>query len=1506
MPPQQPTAAPPSDPQPSTAGKAWDWMNTPLAPWIASAAHDIAQRYTAGGSDLTDQAANDLIPGMGTLHAMSRGLMGGVVEGAGNFAATLTSPVGIALTLAGLGPESSLARRLPAAKGFLDLPSVQALQRAVQVSAGTAFEGHGLQQTATGVYEGNYPKAAQGIAETAMGTVGAVHGLMPRSAMAHPVTKAAPVYEHPSEMPLGTPVPPKHPEYVPQAPVLTSNVPDPVAAAEADAQFQRQYQTFVNDPRHNAWYGQPVPAKQPLPDPATRLSREGLSMPDSDVAEAKSKLDAAREAARIQRGEPPKERTSSPSMPLAAGEELEEPEGAGTPRPSFASETGAVRIRPGGPLGPEPPEGDGPLDPLLQQPSQAGETELDALTQRPTRTRPSWLESEFAKGIAVPRWVKNPEDPQGGAWALPSGEWEEATGEKAPRTAQEALRARGLDPQSRAKATTPVPAEPRPVAPTKPGPTSIQRPWTDAPESGLPGIFSMLQRITDDLPSRGVAPDRLLNQIKNTPGAKAEAEWKGLTSFIQDHKERNGPNVLITKDDLQTFLNDRRLVIERKAMGRPKTFTAGPAVAEVHPPQPNFQEFTDWYAARQQGWGLLGRPLESLEPHQRLGYAQEYARERDQYNIDHPEELHTLLFQDDQGNQYQAEIRPMADEGYAAILPYEAHVGVSPAGVPRAASNTHTFPTIPEAEQWIRTRLQAGGSPQGNPQYQTYSVPGAHGGASQRYEEHLYTVPHDIPSNRVAPYSAPHFSSHGKDLAVHARGQHGYTLTDPATGETTTGTLIDEIQSDIHQKAGRMRRQEARRLREADIQAYMADHPEAKRRDIKDQFPMARYLAKVPENFGYVTPEIQSSIIDAQAQVQGLSEQRNLAQEKVRNLTRQLKEERAEARNRILEPYGGDRATAQRDASLRNYTSTEGDAIPFTPTSVDQLSPADRLKYDHAVQIVDRLDHVDMRDPRVADIATRLMEASEAVQNINQYYHDAYRLLNEAQDKASGKVPIYPYADDAYNTLAIKAHLYEVAADPNQSFIGVVGGLENADRYSLAQRYSKVRYDPEEGMLHIYDEHGTDIRRTFGGGDETFTFPLEVGPPAHLNQDLMERAIGEDLTEQLVDKVHEYTPEVTPGELRPIRRRPPITSREHPDPDVTNDPEDSDRWGTRHQREQALERYYENEREFLQENERNEIEVVELPGDELDEDAEENEPYFQAMERAQAQREQFQNLNAQGYSVQPLLPGFEDWSPSELAYLMFPDPEVPEDAVYVQRWGAKPSWMTTREWESEIEEGLESRYVYETEREAEEYADQMAWDYANNSEIEDPEDMNEFYENAGLEDHYDPNWDPDAADEDEDLEGVEVGEPMPGEVEDPEHPGMVREPSTVNQARHPTLNTEELAAGGRGMIHFYDEVIKTRIESLLKTFGWTGEMTRQEIPGGSGRTAYAWVAYLTPEQKAAIVKAGFSIMALALAIRDTDAPQDLKNYLMRLAILDRRKTSKGSGKSPVQVSPVPQ
>jgi hypothetical protein len=157
----------------------WERLNTPLVPQIATAAKALADHLDA--PRMGDQELNDRIPGMGTLSAQLRGLHAGLIEGGGNVITGLTSPLGIAMSLLGMGEESAAVKYVPALKGLLKSPAVQALQRWGLGAASAGFAGHGAGEVLEGASAGDLARVGRGVAEGAGGLAGVAAAVRPRA-----------------------------------------------------------------------------------------------------------------------------------------------------------------------------------------------------------------------------------------------------------------------------------------------------------------------------------------------------------------------------------------------------------------------------------------------------------------------------------------------------------------------------------------------------------------------------------------------------------------------------------------------------------------------------------------------------------------------------------------------------------------------------------------------------------------------------------------------------------------------------------------------------------------------------------------------------------------------------------------------------------------------------------------------------------------------------------------------------------------------------------------------------------------------------------------------------------------------------------------------------------------------------------------------------------------------------------------------------------------------------
>lgn len=154
----------------------WAAANTPLVPQIKTGARALADLLSR--PQMNDQQLNDWIPGMGTLSATLRGSVAGTVEGLGDVATSFTSPVGLALWLAGIGEESAAVKLLPAIKPYLQTAPIQAIKRAVQGVTGLMFTGEGAK---TVLQARDLGTVGRGVAEMAGGAAGALSAVAPRA-----------------------------------------------------------------------------------------------------------------------------------------------------------------------------------------------------------------------------------------------------------------------------------------------------------------------------------------------------------------------------------------------------------------------------------------------------------------------------------------------------------------------------------------------------------------------------------------------------------------------------------------------------------------------------------------------------------------------------------------------------------------------------------------------------------------------------------------------------------------------------------------------------------------------------------------------------------------------------------------------------------------------------------------------------------------------------------------------------------------------------------------------------------------------------------------------------------------------------------------------------------------------------------------------------------------------------------------------------------------------------
>lgn len=163
-----PPYATPANPK-SGLRKAYEWGTTPLT----TAPRDLADKLVDASpkNDLLYQRLNDLYGGLGTAAAMYQGFMEGQLQGIGDVASQMTAPFDALAMLTGFGAVS---------RGTRGLSGANKLRRASQaLSAPAAY--HGAETAKEGYDEGDWAKAALGVAEAAGGAAG-VH--FPSSAIA--------------------------------------------------------------------------------------------------------------------------------------------------------------------------------------------------------------------------------------------------------------------------------------------------------------------------------------------------------------------------------------------------------------------------------------------------------------------------------------------------------------------------------------------------------------------------------------------------------------------------------------------------------------------------------------------------------------------------------------------------------------------------------------------------------------------------------------------------------------------------------------------------------------------------------------------------------------------------------------------------------------------------------------------------------------------------------------------------------------------------------------------------------------------------------------------------------------------------------------------------------------------------------------------------------------------------------------------------------------------------
>lgn len=164
--------------QPGILRRAWDAVNRPVLPWISRKAHELEEAIAAPSS--TKQAL-DVVAALATRTRPGelRGFAAGVVGGAGDVVAGLTSPANLAMTAAGAGAPAAAARGLRTASNAL---------RGMEAAGGAAFALEGAHQAATA---DTLAGRLAGVGAMAGGAAGAVHGVRGPRPGRTPVTPTA-------------------------------------------------------------------------------------------------------------------------------------------------------------------------------------------------------------------------------------------------------------------------------------------------------------------------------------------------------------------------------------------------------------------------------------------------------------------------------------------------------------------------------------------------------------------------------------------------------------------------------------------------------------------------------------------------------------------------------------------------------------------------------------------------------------------------------------------------------------------------------------------------------------------------------------------------------------------------------------------------------------------------------------------------------------------------------------------------------------------------------------------------------------------------------------------------------------------------------------------------------------------------------------------------------------------------------------------------------------------
>lgn len=144
----------------------WERLNTPMTKvptQIAKSAGDWLTQPTLATSPTGQGGFHDYLAGV---NARMKGFGAGAMEGLGNIAESITSPLGAATTLLTLGEGASLKAGLPQIARLLGWGGK---------AAGAAYGTHGAMEIGQGAYEGDLGRVGRGTVELAGGALG-VHG----------------------------------------------------------------------------------------------------------------------------------------------------------------------------------------------------------------------------------------------------------------------------------------------------------------------------------------------------------------------------------------------------------------------------------------------------------------------------------------------------------------------------------------------------------------------------------------------------------------------------------------------------------------------------------------------------------------------------------------------------------------------------------------------------------------------------------------------------------------------------------------------------------------------------------------------------------------------------------------------------------------------------------------------------------------------------------------------------------------------------------------------------------------------------------------------------------------------------------------------------------------------------------------------------------------------------------------------------------------------------------